>query len=163
MRFPRAIRLDQSDLKVYEVVALPGEWAIPGAFAFADAPAESLTGKRRQAFVHGFLGVTSFGWTTLVEVAEIAPEDFDGVIGRLASRFVTHFGAPDLDAARPVARAEAEFAASLCEHKVHTLLAVERSLGDEGIVERFKVIEAPRAVQHARIWEIEPDDAGEQA
>jgi hypothetical protein len=163
MRFPRAIRLDQSDLNVYDVAALPGEWALPGAFCFAETAPEELVGKTRQAFVHGFLGITSFGWSTLVEVAEIEDDDYQAVIERLASRFVTHFGAPDLEAARPVARDEAEFAAGLCEHKVHTLLSVERTHGDEGIVERFKVIEPPRGVQHARIWELQPDDGDELA
>jgi len=158
MRFPRAIRLDQSDTRVYAVAAEPGEWAIPGAFAFHDAEPETLAGKARQAFVHGFLGTLSFGWSTLVEVAEIDATEFAEVVERLAAHFIARYGAPDLQTARPLARAEAEFAASLCEHKVHTLLAVERSFGAEGIVERFKVIRPPRGTVHTKIWTIVDDD-----
>ena len=158
MHFPRAIRLDQSDTHVYEVVAEPGEWAIPGAFAFAEVEPEALSGKARQAFVHGFLGTLSFGRTTLVEVADITDDEFEAVVERLAAHFVERYGAPDLDAARVAARAEAEFAASLCDHKIHTLLALERHFGDDGIVERFKVIHPPREPQHAKIWAIVEDD-----
>ncbi len=158
MRFLRAIRLDQSDSHVYEVAAESGEWAIPGGFTFADVEPEALTGKTRQAFARGFLGTTSFGWTTLVEVAEISETEFEALIERLASHFVARYGAPDLAAARAAARAEAEFAAGLCEHKVHTLLALEREIGEEGIVERFKVIQPPREAQHAKVWAIVEDD-----
>ncbi|MFQ5763830.1 MAG: DUF6505 family protein, partial [Rhodospirillales bacterium] len=69
MRFPRTIRLDESDRRVFERAAEPGEWAIPGTFVFADADPATLSGKARQAFAHGFLGLESFGWSTLVEVA----------------------------------------------------------------------------------------------
>ncbi len=158
LRFPRAIRLDQSDSHVFELAAEPGEWAIPGAFVFADAEPEALSGKARQAFARGFLGTTSFGWTTLVEVAEISEAELEALIERLASHFVARYGAPDLAVARAAARAEAEFAAGLCEHKVHTLLALERELGKEGIVERFKVIQPPREAQHAKVWAIVEDD-----
>ncbi len=154
MRFPRAIRLDASDLKVFAVAAEPGEWAVPGAFAFANTDPQDLTGKARQAFVHGFLGTESFGWTTLVEVAEIDEDNHERVVVRLADHFVAHYGAPDRTAAMPVARDEVGFAAGLCDHKLHTLLMVERELGEDGIVERFKVIHPPRGAQHAKIWSI---------
>ena len=52
---------------------------------------------------------------------------------------------------------EADHAASLCEHKVHTLLALERELTGEGVVERFKVIRPSRARDHARIWQLVPE------
>ncbi len=158
MRFLRAIRLDQSDRQVYEVAAEPGEWAIPGAFAFADADPETLAGKARQAFAHGFLGTESFGWSTLVEVAEIDEAEREAVVERLAAHLVEHYGAPDRDAAGAAASAEVAFAASLCEHDVHTLLALERRFGEEGIVERFKVIRPDGARQHAKIWTIVDDD-----
>lgn len=161
MRLPRAIRLDQSDTRVYEVAAEPGEWAIPGAFAFADAAPETLSGKARQAFVHGFLGTKSFGWTTLVEVAEVDEAERARVIDRLARHFVERYGAPGLEAADAAARAEVAFAESLCGHKLHTLLTVERHFGEEGIVERFKVVRPPRQPQHAKIWTIVADDDDE--
>ena len=77
MRFPRTIRLDGSDAQVFERAAAPDEWAVSGAFAFVDTPPEALRGKRAQAFARGFLGTKSFGWSTLVAVAEIAPDDFE--------------------------------------------------------------------------------------
>ncbi len=154
MRFPRTIRLDESDTRVFERAAEPGEWAIPGTFVFADADPETLSGKPLQAFARGFLGLKSFGWSTLVEVAEISAEDYETTVDALASHFVACLGAPNLEAALPAARAETEFAASLCEYKIHTLLAVERSFGEEGINERFKVIHPPADRQPPEAWTV---------
>ena len=161
MRFPRTIRFDASDERVFERAAEPGEWAVPGAFAFAAADPAQLTGKARQALANGFLGTATFGRSTFVAVAEITPEAFEGVVQALAAHFVERYGAPSPAAALPAARAEAEFAASLCEgQKVNTLLAVERAFGPEGIRERFRVIEPRRERPHARIWALvdESDD-----
>ena len=157
MRFPRAIRLDASDTRVFERAAEPGEWAVSGAFAFAAADPETLTGKQRQAFARGFLGTRTFGRTTLVEVGTIDEEDYEAVVKRLALHFISDYGAPDLAAALPAAREEAEFAAELCDHKLHTLLAVERDISDDGVVERFRVIEPRRAKSHAKIWTVVDD------
>ena len=158
MKFPRCIRLDASDQNIYEHAAEPGEWAVPGGFAYADCDPESLERKARLAFHSAWLGSESFGHGTLAEVAEIDPAGFEGVIERLARHFVEHYGAPDLAAARPVARAEAEEAASLCQHDVHTLLAIEREMTEAGVVERFRVITPARARDHAKVWEILPED-----
>ena len=160
MRFPRTIRLDASDEEVFEHAAAAGEWAVPGAFAFAHTPPEELRGKTGQAFAHGFLGTESFGWSTFAAVAQITPAGLEGVIEALARHFVDHYGAPSIEAARPAARAEAAFAQSLCEPKVNTLIAVERALGPDGIVERFRTIEPLAGGRHARIWSILRDDEG---
>src|ERR687894_35551 len=72
-RLPRTLRLDPSDTVVFERAAEPGEWAVPGGFAFWDEDPAALTGRRRQEFRAGFLGLGSFGWSTLVEGAEAAP------------------------------------------------------------------------------------------
>lgn len=157
LRFPRTIRFDASDERVFESAAAAGEWAVSGAFAFADADAASLAGKARQAFASGFLGTASFGWSTFVAVAEISPEQFEAVIAALARHFALRYGAPSPEAARPAARVEAEFAASLCTHPINSLLAVERAFGAEGIVERFRTITPHGAPRHARIWTIDPD------
>ena len=37
MKLLRTIRFDDSDDQVYARAAVPGEWAVSGAFAFADA------------------------------------------------------------------------------------------------------------------------------
>ncbi len=70
IRLPRTLRLDPSDGIVFSRAAEPGEWAVPGGFAFWDEDPASMSGKRRQAFRAGFLGLGGFGWSTLVEVAE---------------------------------------------------------------------------------------------
>lgn len=159
MKFPRCIRLDVSDAYVYARAAEPGEWAVPGGFAFAGRDPATFDTKEALAFRSGWLGTESFGWCSLVEVAEIEEVAFSQVVERLARHFVSTCGAPDVAAALPAAREVADDAVALCEHKVNTLLALERDITDEGIVERFRVIVPERAQEHAKIWAIEPDEA----
>jgi hypothetical protein len=154
MKFPRAIRLDGSDLEVYEAAAEPGEWAIPGSFAFIHDTADTLQGKRLQAFRSAFLGTSSFGWCTLVEVAEIDEDEYQEVIDRLAQHFVRAHGAPHIAAALPVAADEADYAVGICHYPLHTLLGIERDFGDDGIVESLKVLRPRDGLDHAkvRLW-----------
>jgi hypothetical protein len=158
MKFLRTIRLDDSDTQVYERAAEPGEWAVPGSFAFLDVPSDQLTGKTLQAFRHGFLGTRSFGWSTLVEIAEISDDEFQDVVDRLAAHFMQRYDAPHIAAALPVAGDEADYAVTICEYELHTLLAIERELGDDGIVESLKVIR-PSAAGHdqVKIWGLAED------
>lgn len=158
MKFPRSIRLDQSDPNIFSPAAEPGEWAVPGTFAFASEDPAKLTGKDKLAFHTGWLGTGSFGRCTLVEVAEIDEAAFAAVIESLARHFVDTYGAPTLAAALPAAREEAEDAAGLCEHPTGSLLALERKVTGDGITERYRIIRPDRAVDHARIWEIVPDE-----
>jgi len=162
MNFPRVVRLDGSDPQVFERAAEPGEWAVPGSFAFADLDPDSLDRRQRLAFRIGWLGTESFGRATFAEVAEIEEAELYRVVERLARHLVAHYGAPTLPAALPAAREEADYASGLCEHRSHTLLAIDREWGDQGtIVERFRVIRPERAPDHARIWEIVPEDDGQ--
>jgi len=158
MRFLRTIRLDASDEHVFERAAGPDEWAVSGAFAFADLDPARLGGKAQQAFRSGFLGTSSFGRSTLVAIGEIKPEELEGVIEALALHFLERYGAPSVEAARAAARGEVEFAISLCEHRINTLLAVEREFGTDGIIERFRVIRPRGPASHARIWTIVDDE-----
>ncbi len=158
MRFPKTIRLDGSDARIFDPPAQPGEWAVAGGFAFADADPDALSGKALQAFANGMLGTDSFGWSTVVVVADIGPDEYDAVIGRLADHFVACYGAPDRAAALDAARSEAAFAASLCDHPANTLLTAERRFGEDGIVERFRVVRPPADDAHTKIWDIVPDD-----
>lgn len=153
-KFPRVVRLDSSDVHVFRRAAEPGEWAVPGSFAFADRGPEQLDAKDRLAYQEGWLGTGSFGFATLVEVAEIPGAEFFQVVERLARHFVEHYGAPDIAAALPAARQEADYAGSLCDHKVHQLLAIGREQGPQGLVERVRVVRPERAADHAKIWEI---------
>lgn len=139
--FARVVRLDESDLNVYAVAAEPGEWAISGAFEFSNWSEAELTGKRRQAFANGWLGLDSFGRATLVAVSAITDAELVALTEALAAHFVTRYGAPSVDAARPVAAEEIAQMRSLCEdHAPNTLLFVERSLEAIGVRERFRPI-----------------------
>lgn len=140
IRFPLTVRLDDSDERVFERAAEAGEWAIPGAFVFSSLEPETLASGMAQAFASGFLGLASFGWSSLVEVAEMPEADYDTLTNSLAMHFVARYGAPDLAAALPVARQELDFARGLCERPVGTIIAVERSLESDGIRERFRVV-----------------------
>lgn len=140
MKMLRTIRLDPSDTFVFERAAEPGEWAVPGAFAFAHLDATNLEGKRRAAFRSGFLGIDSLGWSTLVQIVEISEEDRLAAIEVLAQRLVQRFGAPDLATARPAAEEEIAFAASLSEHPKGMLAAVSRKYEDGAIREAFRTL-----------------------
>jgi hypothetical protein len=94
MKLLRTIRLDPSDTFVFEQAAEPGEWAVTGAFMFADADPVTLEGKARAAFRSGFLGVASLGWSTLVQIVEASEDDRLGAIGALAKQLVAHCARP---------------------------------------------------------------------
>ena len=165
MRFPRCIRLDSSDLQVFERAAQPGEWAVPGSFAFGEDDPLEWPRKRQLAFRSGWLGTDSFGRSSLAEVAEISEAEFFAVIERLARHFVEQYGAPSLVSALPAAREEADYAASLCDHKLNSLLAIERDFTDRQgdahrleIVERVRIVQPQRASDHTQIWQVVEDD-----
>jgi hypothetical protein len=139
-RLPRAVRLDGSDLSAFERAAIPGEWAVSGGFAFLGYTPDSLDGKRRLAFSSAFLGVASFGWSTFVTVEEAGTLEQRDMIESLARIFIERFGAPSLDEARDAARAEVDFAASLCDHPVGTLLTVSRRFEGDEVVEQFATL-----------------------
>ena len=140
MRLLRTIRLDPSDTFVFEHAADPGEWAVSGAFMFADADPDALAGKSRAAFRGGFLGVASLGWSTLVQIVEATQEDRDRLVDTLGRQLHERLGAPDLAAARAAAEEEVAFAASLCDHPRDTLIAVRRTFEDGAIREAFRTL-----------------------
>lgn len=139
-RLPRTLRLDPSDTVVFERAAEPGEWAVPGGFAFWDEDPAALAGKRRQAFRSGFLGLGSFGWSTLVEVAEASPAEREAAVAALADHIRTAYGAPDAGAARAAALEEIGFAESLCDHPPGTVLALSRTVEGGAVRERFRTL-----------------------
>jgi len=141
MRLARTLRLDDSDLRIFETAAEAHEWAIPGSFAFSDLTEADLTGKTRQAFANGWLGLESFGRATFVAVAEITEAEYARATEALARHFVEAYGAPDIGAALPVAAEEMRFMREMCEdHDPNTLLVVERDLVEAGVSERFRAI-----------------------
>lgn len=143
MKFLQTVQLDESDSHIFDRPAQPGEWAVPGTFTLWDVAPDALTGPDRQAFEHGFLGTASLGWTSLVRVAEMPPDQWEAVVACLADHLVSHYGAPDTQTARPVAVEEVTLTNGLCEHPVATLIAVDREVTEEGILESYRVVGHP--------------------
>jgi len=142
----RTIRLDPSDTFVFEKAAEPGEWAVSGAFVFWNSDPATLEGKARSAFRGGFLGVSSLGWSTLVQIVEASDDDRLTVIDTLAKHLVAHFGAPTVADAVAAAEEEIAFAESLCSQPIDTLVAVHRTFDNGEVRETFRTLH-PRAGQ----------------
>lgn len=146
MKLARAIHFDDSDRHVFASPARTGEWCVPGGFEFSNWTAGDLTGKARQAFANGWLGLETGGRVTFVAVTQAEPAEVAALTDLLAQHFVTYYGAPSVEAARPVASEEIAQMADLCEdHAPNTLLTVARELTDAGVREAFRVIEADAA------------------
>ncbi len=140
MKLLRTVALDPSDTFVFDPAAEPGEWAVSGAFRFwGDDPAR-LQGKARSAFRSGFLGLQSWGWSTLVQIVEATERDREAVIGLLAQRLIERLGAPDLATARRAAEDEVDFAISLCNEAAGVLVAVRRTAENGEIREAFRTL-----------------------
>ena len=160
MKLLRAIALDPSDTFVFDVPAEPGDWAVSGAFRFCDRDPAKLSGKDRSAFRSGFLGVQSWGWSTLVQIVPATEDDRQTLVDLLAKQLVGRFGAPDLAAARLAAEEEVAFAQSLCTHPVSTLIAVHRSASDGEVRESFRRLQLREGQGHGKAFsfmEIEDD------
>lgn len=148
LKLLRTLRLDASDTFVFERAAAAGEWAVSGSFMFWDDDIAALSGRARQAFRSGFLGLGTFGWSTLAVVVEASEAEREEATLRLARFLVEAHGAPDIDAARAAAAEEIAFAASLADHPVQTLIALHRTLDAQGeISERFRTFHAADARQ----------------
>ena len=161
MKLLRTIRLDPSDTFVFDRAAEPGEWAVTGAFMFADADPATLEGKARAAFRAGFLGVASLGWSTLVQIVEASDDDRRAAIDTLAKQLVAHFGAPSIEDAVAAAEEEFEFAASLCNHPLDTLIAMHRSHDGGEIRETFRTLrpkDGPKPLRAFAFLDVEGED-----
>lgn len=146
MLLARAIHFDESDMNVFASPARTGEWCISGGFEFSNWSDSDLVGKQRQAFANGWMGLETGGRVTFVAVTQIEAAELEQLTALLAQHFVTYYGAPDLDAARPVAAEELAHMAELCaDHAPNTLLTVARALTDAGIKESYRMIEAQSA------------------
>ena len=139
----RAIHFDESDRNVFHNPARTGEWAVSGGFEFSNWAQGDLVGKARQAFANGWLGVETFGRVTFVATTRIEDAEYEVLTDHLAQHFVDVYGAPNLEAARPVAVEELSHMADLCaDHAPNTVLTVLRELTDSGVREQFRYIEA---------------------
>ncbi|MGE7415613.1 DUF6505 family protein [Methylobacterium tarhaniae] len=171
LKLPRTLRLDPSDTLVFPHAAPPGEWAVTGSFLFLDEDPAALTGKERAAFRAGFLGIASFGFSTLVVVSEASEAEREAATAALAAQFQARLGAPDRASALAAAREEIAVAESLCGPPVGTVLALHRTLEDGEIRERFRALRpregavpgADRRHAYARAFDFyETDDEPEE-
>ena len=152
VKFLRTIALDASDTFVFDVPALSGEWAVSGAFRFWDLDPVKLSGKERAAFRSGFLGVQSWGWSTLVQIVPATEDDCQALIELLARQLVDRFGAPDIYVARTAAEEEVTFAQSLCTHPAGSLIAVHRSARDGEVHEAFRRLQLREGQRHGKAF-----------
>jgi hypothetical protein len=161
MKLLRTIRLDPSDTFVFDRAAEPGEWAVTGTFMFADTDLAALEGKARTAFRAGFLGTASLGWSTLVQVVETNDDSRRAAVDTLAKQLVSHFGAPGMKEAIAAAEGEFEFAASLCDHPLDTLIAMHRTHDGGEIRETFRTLHpknGPKPLRAFTFLDVEGED-----
>ena len=147
MNLARAIHFDESDTRVFASPARTGEWCISGGFEFSNWGEADLTGKARQAFANGWLGVETFGRVTFVAATPIQPAEVEALTDALARHFVSVYGAPSEAAARAIAAQEIAHMADLCEGcEANTLLTVARDLTSAGVREAYRTI-VPRGAE----------------
>ena len=159
MKFLKSIRFDPSDTMVFDSAAGPDEWAIPGGFCFAERSEGDIHGKLKQAFSNGFLSLESFGFSTFVSVAEIDQGRLSALSNELARYFQLNLGAPSVEAALPVAESEIQFVVDMCSDvAINTIFTLRRFFDENGeIREEFRMVDAPAAKPHARVWEVVED------
>ncbi|QIE46513.1 hypothetical protein G5B38_13825 [Pseudohalocynthiibacter aestuariivivens] len=142
MMLARAIHFDESDTNIFHSPARTGEWCISGGFEFSNWGTADLTGKARQAFSNGWLGIETFGRVSVVAAAQIEPAEMDALVIALAQHFVDVYGAPSIADAQGVAHDELLQMADICEGQpANTLLLVSRELTDAGVKERYRIVE----------------------
>ena len=161
MKLLRTIALDPSDTFVFDPPAEPGEWAVSGAFRFWNEDPAKLEGKARSAFRSGFLGLQSWGWSTLVQIVEASEADRSAVVDLLARQLVDRLGAPDIATARKAAEDEVAFAEQLCNHPADTLIAVHRTSENGEVREAFRTLRprgGPKPLRAFSFLEVEGED-----
>ena len=161
MKLLRTIALDPSDTFVFDPPAEPGEWAVSGAFRFWNEDPAKLEGKARSAFRSGFLGLQSWGWSTLVQIVEASEADRAALVEKLAQQLVGHFGAPDIATARKAAEEEMAFVEQLCNHPADTLIAVHRTSENGEVREAFRTLRprgGPKPLRAFSFLEVEGED-----
>jgi hypothetical protein len=146
MQLARAIHFDESDQNVFHSPARTGEWCLSGGFEFSNWGEADLTGKARQAFANGWLGLETFGRVTFVAVTQITEAEKETLAQSLAQHFVNIYGAPSVEAAMNTALEEIAHMQDLCDgHTPNTLVTVQRDLTSAGVKESFRTIEPQAA------------------
>lgn len=143
MMLARAIHFDESDMNIFHKPARTGEWCISGGFEFSNWSEADLTGKARQAFSNGWLGVETFGRVSVVAITQIEQTELDALTTALAQHFVDIYGAPSVEEAKGVAHEELMHMVETCDGQpANTLLLMSRELTEVGVKESVRIVEA---------------------
>ena len=140
LKLPRTIWLDPSDTFVFERAAEPGEWAVSGAFVFWNQDPVALGSQGARG-----AGVFAFSASTvrLVDARHRDRGERSGTRdgGRAPqAKLLENSARRILPPRGGAAEEEVAFAASLRDHAPQTLLAVQRSVEDGEIRERFRTL-----------------------
>ena len=152
----RAIHFDESDMNIFHTPARTGEWCISGGFEFSNWSEGDLTGKAKQAFANGWLGLETFGRVSVVAITKIEPAEFAVLTDLLAAHFVSHYGAPSIEAARGVASAELDANGRTLrragpEYAADAEPRVDRSRRERGVSDDRTTSRRTGPVRHTRI------------
>ena len=118
-----------------------------GARGIGQAICEGLAADERAVVVTDLLGDDAEATAAAIrdaggEAMALPLDITDSAAVTAAVEAVTEaWGAPHMDAARPVAEEELAQMSALCEDQPdNTLIVLERSLGDAGVTDRFRLI-----------------------
>ena len=140
MKFPKAVRLDDTDSRVFgaEGAATEDEWVVSGGYA-ASGPAAGERGPLTHRD-NTFIGVASHGRCSIAGVCEIDATAYQALIEQLARHFLDDLGAPSPAAARAAAEEECAYTADLCEgFSPEVWITVRREQTAEGVGEHYSV------------------------
>ena len=140
MKFLKAVRLDDSDRRVFgtEGTATDGEWVVSGGYAVS-GPAAGERGPLTHRD-NTFIGVASHGRCSVAEVCEIDAATYRSLIERLTQYFLDDLGAPSPETARAAAEEECAYTADLCESfSPEVWISVKREETVDGVDEHYSV------------------------
>ena len=158
MNLAKTIQLDISDNHIYEHPANPQEWAIAGTFSFVGSDPDNWSKKHRFAFQSAWLGLKNYGNSTFVQITEIPKHEYELIIVSLAEHLIKNYNAPSMEDAINASKKEIDDMAVLCDHSLGTLLSIERSLVENGIKERTRVIRPTKEPGEGEVWNISHDE-----
>jgi hypothetical protein len=141
MKFLKAVRLDDSDARIYAQeggAAEEDEWVVSGGYAVCD-----LASGHRRAPCHcdtAFIAVKSHGRCTIAEVVDLDPTAYNEIRAQLAQHFLDDLGAPSIEAAREAAEDECAYTADLAAGFPNEVwITVKREPTADGVGERYVV------------------------
>jgi hypothetical protein len=159
MKFARTIRFDKSDLNIFPLASEEGELAVVGTFSFYNIKPEDLKGKVKQAFSNGFLGCSTFGFSTLVSLVSINENEIKNLQINLGQHFIDNYEAPSKEVAEKAASEEINFMLDLCkERELGSLLSLSREFSEEGIKEKFRNLPKADSCAEQKIWTVVEED-----